>query len=36
MEGDYIIYPPNQSLFKKKELLIKNNRMSVTLITRMR
>lgn len=37
MEGDYIIYPPNQGLSKsEKGAINNNNRMSVTLITRMR
>lgn len=36
MEGDNIIYHPNQDLFKsEKGAINNNNRMSVTLITRM-
>lgn len=36
MEGDYIIYHPIQDIFKSEKGAINNNRMSVTLITRMR
>lgn len=36
MEDNYIIHLPSQNPFKTERRAINNNRMSVTLITRMR